>query len=82
MSIMLHNYKLDNSIELQMEKIHPSFPGVLEISRDDTYQKYYTLSINIILINPHIHELVQEVCNSIANALELHLSCTNPSIYC
>ena len=25
--------------------------------------------------------LVQERCNSIANALELHLSCTNPSIW-
>ena len=24
--------------------------------------------------------LAQERCNSIANALELHLSCTNPSI--
>ena len=28
----------------------------------------------------HIDGLVQEKCNSIANALELHLSCTNPSI--
>ena len=27
---------------------------------------------------PHIHGLVQERCNSIANTLELHLSCTNP----
>ena len=26
--------------------------------------------------------LMQERCNSIANALELHLSCTNPLIYC
>ena len=25
--------------------------------------------------------LMQERCNSIANALELHLSCTNPSIW-
>ena len=32
--------------------------------------------------NPHLHNdgLVQERCNSIANALELRLSCTNPSI--
>ena len=29
----------------------------------------------------HIDGLVQERCNSIANALELHLSCTNPWIY-
>ena len=27
-----------------------------------------------------IDGLVQERCNSIANALELHLSCTNPLI--
>ena len=26
----------------------------------------------------YIDELVQERCNSIVNALELHLSCTNP----
>ena len=30
--------------------------------------------------HPHIDELVQERCNYIANALKLHLSCTNPSI--
>ena len=29
---------------------------------------------------PHIHGLVQERCNSVANTLELCLSCTNPSI--
>ena len=29
----------------------------------------------------YIDGLVQERCNSIAKALELHLSCTNPSIY-
>ena len=28
----------------------------------------------------HVDGLVQERCNSIANALELHLSCTNPSL--
>ena len=42
---------------------------------------------NLILIekssccNPHIDGLVQERRNSIANALELHLSCTKPSIF-
>ena len=30
---------------------------------------------------PQIDGLMQEICNSIANALELHLSCTNPSKY-
>ena len=29
----------------------------------------------------HTYEFVQERCNSIANALELRLSCTKPSIY-
>ena len=29
----------------------------------------------------HIDGLVQDCSNSIANALELRLSCTNPSIY-
>ena len=29
----------------------------------------------------HIDGLVQERCNSIANALELHLSFTNPSMW-
>ena len=29
----------------------------------------------------HIDGLMQERCNSIANALELHLSCTNPSTW-
>ena len=32
-------------------------------------------------VSVHIDVLMQERCNSIANALELHLSCTNPSIY-
>ena len=31
--------------------------------------------------NPYIDDLVQERRNYIANALELRLSCTNPSIY-
>ena len=31
-------------------------------------------------LNPHFDGLVQERSNSIANTLELHLSCTNPSI--
>ena len=32
-------------------------------------------------INIDIGGLMQQGCNSITNALELHLSCTNPSIY-
>ena len=33
------------------------------------------------LFTAHIDVLVQERCNSITNALELHLPCTNPFIY-
>ena len=32
-------------------------------------------------ISYYIDGLVQERCNPIANALELHLSCTNPSVW-
>ena len=34
----------------------------------------------ILLDTGHIDGLMQERCNSIANTLEVHLSCTNPSI--
>ena len=30
----------------------------------------------------HVDGLMQERCNSIAKALELYLSCTNPSLSC
>ena len=36
----------------------------------------------VMVCNVHVDGLVQERHNSIANALELHLSCTNPSMYC
>ena len=35
-----------------------------------------------VVLQYHIDGLVQERCNSIANALELHLSCTNLLILC
>ena len=47
------------------------------------YLKYDTLVgySEMNMINQHIDGLVQERCNSIANALELSLSCTNPCRY-
>ena len=36
---------------------------------------------NCLCFVQYIDGLVQGGCNSIANALELRLSCTNPSIY-
>ena len=38
------------------------------------------MSLDIDRVEPNIDGLVQERRNSIANALELRLSCTNPSI--
>ena len=41
----------------------------------------YTMSYYFYMhIKDQIYGLVQERCNWIANVLELHLSCTNPSI--
>ena len=54
------------------------------------YPKICLLEIYLVLflelewfeiLPPYINRLVQERCNSIANALELHLSRTNTSIY-
>ena len=39
-----------------------------------------TTNVNVIL-KLHVNGLVQERRNSIANTLELHLSCTNPSMW-
>ena len=48
---------------------------------------YHTATWHVTLKNDctswcHINGSVWERCNSIANAMELHLSCTNPSISC
>ena len=40
---------------------------------------YKIIAILEYMTNHQIYGLMQERCNSIANALELHLSCTNPS---
>ena len=40
------------------------------------------VSIDVYPSHWYINGLMKERCNSIANALELHLSCTNPSIWC
>ena len=45
------------------------------------YKSKYINSLGPGIAHVHIDGLVQERCNSIANALELHLSCTNPLIY-
>ena len=39
------------------------------------------LLISVLIHCAHIDGLMREIRNSIANALELRLSCTNPSIY-
>ena len=37
--------------------------------------------ITTSVVEAYIDGLIQERCNYIANALELNLSCTNPSIW-
>ena len=45
------------------------------------FDQYTLMSLNVLAsIYSHFDRLVQERCNSIANALELRLSCINPSI--
>ena len=63
---------------------HCSVYGVWTLSRELLRTQWisYTLGIFIqILTGLYINGLVQERHNSIANALELRLSCTNPSIW-
>ena len=51
-------------------------------SLDMKYTFSFVCIVNIWNVNcQYIDGLVQEKPNSIANALELHLSSTNPSIY-
>ena len=42
---------------------------------------HWQQALNSAIADPYIHGLVQERCNSIANPLELRLSCTDPLIY-
>ena len=48
-----------------------------------SYRQHLQKCILFILLQEkfHIHGFMHERCNSIANALELHLSCTNPLIF-
>ena len=40
------------------------------------------VALKLCCYNLHVDGLMQERCTSIANALELCLSCINPSMYC
>ena len=53
-----------------------------DIFIDNYHQNQIVLHMNVYLIyREHICGLMQERCNSIANALELLLSCSKPLIY-
>ena len=54
--------------------------NVLKIILVIFFLRYNIVVIWIGIYGYHIDGLVQERCNSIANALELQLSCTNSSI--
>ena len=53
--------------------------SLVKIGLDNGKNLHYALFIKSM--SPRIYGLVQEIRNSIANALELRLSCTNQSIY-
>ena len=57
----------------------------LNASSDENFMKVATFQFQSLKLHPtdasfHFDGLVQERLNSIANTLELHLSCTKPSI--
>ena len=60
----------------------------LKVSQDQIYSSWRVHNVatvwgKVLRVMPaHFDELVYEKCNSIANALELHLSCTNPQLLC
>ena len=57
-------------------------PGFIKLDQLSTRVKDQPAKALLSPISPlHVDGLVQERCNSIANALELHLSYTNPSMY-
>ena len=73
---MKHKWLIGNFISLKICKSTKS--KYLKI--DVPFNELISMLLFSMLHN--IAGLVQERCNSIANALELHLSCTNPSKWC
>ena len=65
-------FKFWDSVHLILE--------TLQYIRHNQQQMYWSLQVKSDDVAINIDVLVQERCNSIANALELHLSCTNSSI--
>ena len=61
----------DRRTDGQTDKVIPVYPPFNFVEAG---------GIIIHFLISYIDGLMQERCNSIANALELHLSCTNPSI--
>ena len=62
--------------------VHVVWRNIYEYLIDDENTQNIKPYGNTVLCkcSHHIDGLVQEICNSIANALELRLFCTNPSI--
>ena len=75
-----------DSAEPRLESFYPPFVAGIDLPHQGVVYSYNLHNRNsyngqMASFNVYIDGLVQERRNSIANALELHLSCTNPSIY-
>ena len=71
--------------------MHVVFLFAIQIHLTNVFPSRFQLTLNLVVLNIfkeiskylhfyHFSGLVQERSNSIANAMELHLSCTNPWI--
>ena len=59
----------------------PAPEGTCTVSQNVPSGLTVSIAEITILVPSHVDELMQERRNSTANALELRLSCTNPSMY-
>ena len=73
-----------NALELRLSWTNPSIYLHLFREQWSVHAQSHPVLIPracCLILKTYIDGLVQERCNSIANALELHLSCANPLIY-
>ena len=72
--------KLAALVIVRMSSWHIFINLLIYLYKPQTKQNYIKAHGYSVGYKVYIDGLVQERCNSIAVALELHLSCTNPSI--
>ena len=55
--------------------------SLFEVAMVQDFRAFHEIKFAVTLVDiNHLDGVVQERCNSIANAVELRLSCNNPSI--